>query len=80
LGGILVQESNFEAAAQLLGAASALSLPDESVTPSHPELFETDVEAARTTLGERAFQTAWESGRSLELADAVVLASQVETN
>jgi predicted ATPase/class 3 adenylate cyclase/Tfp pilus assembly protein PilF len=79
LGGVLAQEEKFEAAAQLLGAASALSLPDESVTPSHPGLFDADVEAVRTALGEQAFQTAWESGRSLDLADAVALASAVET-
>lgn len=79
LGGVLIQESNFETAAQLFGAVSALTSLDESATPSQPELFQADVEAARSALGERGFQSAWNAGCSLDLVDALALAGAVES-
>lgn len=79
LGGILVQEANFETAATLLGAASALSSPDESASPSHPELFAADIAAAQSALGEKAFQAAWQTGRSLDMAEAVAIAGANES-
>ena len=78
LGGILAREADYVTAAQLLGAASALSSADETAPLSHPELFEEDVQVVRAALGEGAFQGAWETGRSVDLAGAVAIAGALE--
>jgi tetratricopeptide (TPR) repeat protein len=77
LGRVLVREGEFERAARLLGAASALTPDEEPGTGEDtPEItsLDGDLEAIRGALGEQAFAAAWDAGRALSLEAAVHLA------
>ena len=67
-------EGEFERAAKLLGAASALALTTNRV-PGRALLQSTslddDLNAIRDALGEEAFTAAWDAGRALSLEAAV---------
>ena len=70
LGSVLVRQGEFQHAARILGAASALSddLPQDS--PESTQSVD-DIEAIRNALGEAEFASAWESGRQLSLESAI---------
>jgi predicted ATPase/class 3 adenylate cyclase len=77
LGGVMARAGQFESAAKLLGAASALNAGEE---PDSPEEFheaanlKADLGAIRAALGEEAFSAAWDAGRVLSLDAAVQVA------
>ena len=58
-------------AARLLGAASALAEQRELATVSHYALISRTRAAAAATLGDRAFETAWDEGRGLPFTRAI---------
>jgi tetratricopeptide (TPR) repeat protein len=68
-------------AALLWGAAGALrDAMGVSQPPDDKEVLEPFVEAARSRLGEAAFQAAWEEGRAMTQEQAVTLAVEVTGN
>jgi tetratricopeptide (TPR) repeat protein len=77
LGRVLVREGEFENAARLIGAASAVAHDDEpgagAGSPAITSL-DNDLNAIRDILGEEAFTTAWDAGRALSLDAAVRVA------
>ncbi len=76
--GVLAMACNeVERAARWFGADDALSATI-GVTPRLPErtVFERAIATARVALGEAAFATAWETGRTLSLDEAVAEAQE----
>jgi hypothetical protein len=65
-------------AAQLLGAASAvrgaIGLRQEPILPSLRSVYDHEVAAVRSGLGESAFSAAWAEGRAMTLEQAVAYA------
>jgi Tetratricopeptide repeat len=77
LGSVMVRQGEFQLAATLLGAASALT-SDEGLDSgaASPELATpaADLDAIRDALGEDAFTAAWDAGRARSLEAAVQVA------
>jgi hypothetical protein len=77
LGGLMVREGKFEAAAKLLGAASAMEPDDEPEagkgSPENADLVD-QLNTVRGALGEEAFTAAWDAGHALSLDAAVRVA------
>jgi predicted ATPase/class 3 adenylate cyclase len=77
LGSVMVRQGEFQLAATLLGAASALTSdegPDSSAASPELATLAADLDAIRDALGEDAFTAAWDAGRALSL-EAVVQAA-----
>src|SRR5215217_3162333 len=77
LGGVLARVGQFETAAKLLGAASALKPGEEPDSPekSHEVAhLKADLDTIRGALGEEVFTAAWDTGRTLSLDAAVEVA------
>jgi predicted ATPase/class 3 adenylate cyclase len=77
LGSVMVRERQFEEAARLLGASSALT-PDvdsgSGEAASEIATLEADLNAIRRALGEDVFAAAWNAGRALSPEAAVQVA------
>jgi predicted ATPase len=77
LGGVMARVRQFESAARLLGAASALG-PGEELSSAEKSREQANlnnaVDMIRATLGEEEFTAAWAAGRALPLEAAVQVA------
>lgn len=66
-----------EPAARLMGAAQTLRAAIGSPLPTaEQDEYDRNLAAARTTLGEQAFTTAWEQGRAMTFEQAIEYALQ----
>ncbi len=75
MAGVFTRDGQVERAARLLGAAGALRKAiDASIEPVDLAEYERTVQAARTTLGEAAFSTAWTEGEGMTMEQATRLA------
>ena len=74
-GGLAVKEQQFERAARLLGAASALvELIGATLAPVDQAGIDNAISTLRTELGEAAYAQAWHAGRALSLDEAITYA------
>ena len=71
LGHFLVNDGRFAAAAQVLGAASALFEAGDPASSTGDESFAADASFVREHLGDEPFRSAWEAGRRLDPIAAV---------
>jgi predicted ATPase/transcriptional regulator with XRE-family HTH domain len=77
LAGLAVVEGRAESAARLFGLTHAVrQVRDMLPTALHRVFHDRDLAAARSALGETAFDTAWATGRTMRLEEAVALALQ----
>jgi tetratricopeptide (TPR) repeat protein len=77
LGRVMVLERDFEGAAKLLGAASALTPAEEPISgegPGESFALENDLHFIRGALDEKTLTAAWDAGRALSLEEAVDVA------
>ena len=75
LAQVMAAQGALEQSAQLLGAVDALKAARHvSLPPFDIEVFHRSTAAARTALGEEAFQTAWDRGTKMSLDQTVAFA------
>jgi hypothetical protein len=73
-GTVVVQPGQEAKAAQIAGAAEALQVATESVIDlAERRVYENTIAAAKTALGEEAFNAAFEAGKQMSLDEAVQL-------
>jgi DNA-binding CsgD family transcriptional regulator len=74
LGGLAAASASFDEAARLFGAADAVRMRSGITNRDFregPDFYSTDVAAARTGLGDEAFDNAWAEGAAMSLEEAV---------
>jgi predicted ATPase/DNA-binding CsgD family transcriptional regulator len=79
LASIAALIGSYTRAARLYGAAEAVREAIGAPLPRHHSISELAMTKARAGLGDAAFTTAWQEGRALTLADAVIEALVVPT-
>lgn len=74
LAGVALIRGEYRRVAQLLGAATAMNLPDERRARAD---FKYMVETARGALGEAGYRSAWADGEQLSIEQALSLALEI---
>jgi hypothetical protein len=79
LTAIAVAQAQFERAARLFGALDGLrEATGQPRPPAERVAYERSVSAARSAIGERAFEAAWAEGKAMELEQAISYALEEE--